>query len=363
MKILFLITTLEVGGAEKQLIDIINNIHNSNIMIVVMKGNIIFKPIANIKIINLNIDYNVFSVFRSMREFVSVLKNFRPNIVHSHMIHANIFARICRIFYKFPYLICSSHNTYEGGLFLTTIYRLTDYLSDFNTNVSNEAVDQFYKARAVKRGRMAHVSNGIDTDEFIFNSSCRVDIRNNLNIKKNTKVFIFVGRLTEAKDPFNLLESFSIACETEENILLLIIGAGHLKDQLVTYVEKNNLIGRVIFLGLSDNISGFLSAADCFILPSAWEGFGLVVAEALACNRFVIATDSGGVKEVLGNYGILVPPRDSRKLSNAILDFLTLDTDTLESIGARGRSHIVQNYQIKLTVDKWMSIYQKKIRL
>lgn len=364
MKIIYLITTLEVGGAEKQLIDIINNINNYNILIVVMKGNIIFKPKNNnIKIVNLNIGYNMLSVFYSIRQFGLITKNFKPIIIHSHMIHANIFARICRVFYKLPYLICTSHNTYEGGFLLTKIYRITDYLSDFNTNVSNEAVDKFYKSCAVKTGRMVNVPNGIDTNKFKFNLSDRISIRKDLEIVENTKVFIYVGRLTEAKDPFNLLYAFHIACEAHNDLLLIIIGSGHLKDSLINFVKKNNLIGKVIFLDFSDKISNFLSAADCFILPSAWEGFGLVVAEALACNRFVIATDSGGVKEVLGNYGILVPPKDPTKLARAISEFLSFNSETLKNIGTCGRNHIVQNYHIKCIVDKWNLIYEERIRL
>jgi glycosyltransferase involved in cell wall biosynthesis len=279
------------------------------------------------------------------------------------MIHANIFARICRLFYTLPYLICTSHNTYEGGLFLTIIYRITDYLSDFNTNVSNEAVDKFYKSRSVKIGRMVNVPNGIDTSKFKFNFSDRITIRKDLEILENTKVFIYVGRLTEAKDPFNLLHAFHFACEARNDLLLIIIGSGHLKDSLIKYVKKNNLIGKVIFFDFSDKVPSFLSAADCFILPSAWEGFGLVVAEALACNRFVIATDSGGVKEVLGNYGILVPPKDPIKLARAILEFLSFNSETLKNIGTSGRNHIVQNYHIKCIVDKWNLIYEERIRL
>ncbi|WP_290434374.1 glycosyltransferase, partial [Aeromonas caviae] len=97
-----------------------------------------------------------------------------------------------------------------------------------------------------------------------------------------------------------------------------------------------------------------------FVLSSAWEGFGLFVAEAMACERVVVATDCGGVKEVVGDAGFLVPPRDSQLLADALVKALSLPMAEKDKLKKLARSRVVESYSIDSVCEKWLSIYQGK---
>ena len=102
-----------------------------------------------------------------------------------------------------------------------------------------------------------------------------------------------------------------------------------------------------------------MNAADVFVLSSAWEGFGLVVAEAMACEKIVVATDSGGVKEVLGDAGYLVPASDPLVLANSLINALNISDIERDKMGARARERVVKLYAINDIVERWLSIYSE----
>ena len=114
---------------------------------------------------------------------------------------------------------------------------------------------------------------------------------------------------------------------------------------------------KVFFLGIRRDITSLMSAADIFVLSSAFEGFGLVVAEAMACERMVVANVCGGVREVVGDCGTLVPPCNDKELANAILQSLDCNEDERKEIGHNARRQIVDFYSLESTVARWLKIY------
>ncbi|MNE51393.1 Capsular glucan synthase [compost metagenome] len=116
----------------------------------------------------------------------------------------------------------------------------------------------------------------------------------------------------------------------------------------------------VEFIGMRYDVNKWMSAADVFVLSSAWEGFGLVVAEAMACERIVVATDCGGVKEVVGDCGYLVPPNDSTQLGNALSQALKLSELQRVQLGNSARRRIIESYSLASVSERWLSIYQCK---
>jgi len=117
------------------------------------------------------------------------------------------------------------------------------------------------------------------------------------------------------------------------------------------------VLGHVTFLGIRSDVPALLAAADVFVLPSAWEGFGLVVGEAMACERVVVATDCGGVRELLGDCGLLVPPRDPGALASALTRALALTPAEAAAMGARARRRIVDHFSLESAVERWLAIY------
>ncbi len=100
-----------------------------------------------------------------------------------------------------------------------------------------------------------------------------------------------------------------------------------------------------------------MRAADVFVLSSAWEGFGLVVAEAMATEKVVVVTDSGGVKEVVGDCGLLVPPQNSEALADALETALNMPPDKAKALGEKARLRIVENFNLESVVARWLEIY------
>lgn len=361
MNIMLIITGLGMGGAERQVCDLADQFTElgHQVLLISMTGKMVTCPRhAKIKLICLNMDKTPLGFIKSYKNACRLLRDFKPDVVHSHMVHANIFARMLRLSVSIPKLICTAHSSNEGGRGRMLAYRLTDHLCDISTNVSQEAVDAFLAQGAVREGRICALHNGIDTERFKFNVDSRARLRNELNIKDKIPLLLAVGRLNIAKDYPNLLIAFQHVIKAGSHAQLAIIGIGEEKARLIEMVAELGLCERVHFLGLRHDVDEWMSATDFFVLSSAWEGFGLVVAEAMACQRVVVATDCGGVKEVVGECGILVPPRDHLALADGIKKVLKMSSDEINMIGAAARERIVTRYSLNAQAESWLSLYQ-----
>lgn len=365
-KICFITTGLGMGGAERQICDLSDElcILNNEVMIISLTGKTIVKPNhSNIKIIEINMQKTPIGLIKALGKCRKILNDFNPDVVHSHMIHANIFARILRFFTKMPMLVCTAHSTNEGGKGRMLAYRYTNFLADINTNVSNEAVEAFVDEGAMKTGQMIAVSNGLDDKRFIFSAQARAEKRQLLNISDDTFLYLAIGRLDEPKDYPNMLSAMKIvlkeAINSGKKIKLAIIGQGYLELNLKQLTKDLGLNDHVTFLGMQRDVECWLSAADCFVLSSEYEGFGLVVGEALLTERPVVATDCGGVKEVLGEYGYLVPLKDVEGLALGMINIANLSDDDLITMTKNGRKWIIDNYSLGNVANQWLDIYQR----
>ncbi|WP_337916956.1 glycosyltransferase [Vibrio cholerae] len=361
MKIVFFITGLGMGGAETQVCNLIEQLaeRGHTILLLSLTGESVNKPKHSaVKLVELKMRKTPLGFVRAYWQVVSILRQFQPDVVHSHMVHANIFARLLRTIAPIPRLVCTAHSNNEGGKARMLAYRLTDRWCDVTTNVSQGAVEAFIAQRAAKSGRIVALHNGVDLTKFTFNPVARERCRSELGLNANQTLLLSVGRLTAAKDYPNLLRAFAQLLKSQPNIRLAIIGQGELATQIAQMIEQLALASQVHLLGLRFDVADWMSAADCFVLSSAWEGFGLVVAEAMACERPVVATDCGGVAEVVGDYGYLVPPSDSAKLADAIEQAIVLAAQERATLGKNARKYIESRYSLSVVADKWLEIYQ-----
>ncbi|RSE21609.1 glycosyltransferase [Acinetobacter johnsonii] len=351
MKILYVITGLGGGGAEKVVVDLATRMQDigHQVKIAYLKGEIVVKPKnQDIELVYLELE-SFSQIYKACRLYQKIINNFKPDVVHSHMIHANIFSRINQIFIKVPKLICTAHNANEGGKIRMLGYRLTNRLADINTNVSVEAVESFVNKKAFSRDALA-VYNGIDLEQFYFF---------NKKTKNEVVRMIAIGRLTPQKDYPNLIKALAIVKETFKNFKLQIVGDGEEKDNIIDLIHHYNLQDHISLLGRRDDIAELLDQSDLFILASAYEGFGLVVAEAMATNTFVVATDCGGVKEVMGGCGILVAPEDSNILAKGILKALNLSSNEIDYNNLKAYEHVRNSFDLNFIVKKWLELYGK----
>jgi len=352
------ITGLGMGGAEHVVANLADELVKlgHTVKIAYLTGEVIVSPKSpEIELISIGMN-SPKDFFKAYVKLRGVVNKFKPDVVHSHMFHSNIISRLLRLTISVPKIVSSSHNTNEGGRLRMLAYRSTDKLANISTNVSQEAVNTLVQKGAVKSGRMISVVNGIDTNQFYFNRDTRTKKRAELHIT-NQKVVLAVGRLNHQKDYHNLLNSIFLLKEQRQDFKVLIAGDGPLREELTLLAKKLEIVSFVEFLGIRRDIPDLMSASDVFVLSSAWEGFGLVVAEAMACERVVVATDCGGVSEVVGSEGFLVEPNNNILLAQALDKALDLGDEERSNIGASARERIIDNYSLSANVEAYLKLY------
>jgi glycosyltransferase involved in cell wall biosynthesis len=361
MKIVLIITGLGMGGAERQVCNLADSFADAGhqVLLLSLTGQAINLPCnTDVRVEQLKMIKTPLSFLKTYRYVAKLIRNFCPDVVHSHMIHANLFARLLRLSISIPRLISTAHSTNEGGKLKMLAYSLTDKLADLSTNVSESAVAAFIEKGACRAGRMIAIHNGIDTKHFRFNMTARDTKRSELGITEKTKLLLAVGRLEMEKDYSTLLKAFSLLITQRLNTHLVIIGTGTLDRELHSLAHQLDITNHVHFLGMRNDVEAWMSSADIYVLSSMYEGFGLVVAEAMACERFVVATNCGGVKEVAGEYGSLVAPGNSDALSAAIMSAFRKPIAEISRQGILAREWIKKKYSLSAVVKKWVTIYE-----
>lgn len=206
------------------------------------------------------------------------------------------------------------------------------------------------------------IYNGVDLDEF------RLDIdsslrKSELKIYKNEIVIGIVGQLIPWKGHKVLFKSVKALKEKVSNIKLLVVGdevpqGSSYRKKLEIFAKKVGIKDEVIFTGFRNDIPRIMAAIDVFVLPSLGEPFGRVLLEAMAMGKPVVATDSGGVPEIVvnGETGILVPPKDVKAMTEAIY-FLITHKKKAQEMGKTGRKRIEEIFTIQQNVQRIQDIY------
>ncbi len=353
MKILYVITSLGVGGAEKIVSAMADKAFSEghDVKIVCLTGPVLIKPQSqDVEVIALNME-GYYSLVSAFLRLTGIVRKFKPDVVHGHMVHANIIARLVRLFTYIPILICSAHSKNEGGFGRMLAYRLTNWLGDYLTNVSHEAAAALENAGAAKPGKIISVYNGVDVDVF----SCQK------KSKESVFTLVAIGRLEIEKDYPTMLNALKILMDYGLTLQLWVVGEGSQKKYLQRYSERMSVSSNVKWLGVRHDIPEILTKADLFILSSAWEGFGLVVAEAMACELPVVATDCGGVREVLGDEHWLVPPGDSEQLAGKIIEMMNLSSAERYELGKKNRMRVISHYSLDAMYENYLKLYQRVI--
>ncbi|WP_158135114.1 glycosyltransferase [Photobacterium damselae] len=354
MRILYIITCLGPGGAQVQVCNLADEMASlgHEVKIISLRNEISILPKNNIEVIPLGLEKNITTLFSSLLKLKRYINIYKPNVIHSHMIHANLLTRGLRLITKMNFLINTAHSSNEGGRGMMNLYRVSDSLCDLMTNVSQEAVEIYIRKKASASSKIICMYNGVDTNYF--HKQKHLNINKEFNLSNDKKVILSIGRLTEAKDYPNLINAFNLL--NDKNVYLFIVGVGELEVEIKRMANKSILKDNILFLGERNDIPQLLSFCDVFVLSSKWEGFGLVVAEALSCECNVVATDCGGVKEVLSSYGYLIEKKNSRELSKAIKSSLSVP----KGLNIRGREYVVNKFDLKTIAKKWSDIYKEE---
>lgn len=357
MKILYVITGLGQGGAERVVCDLANSMFEKghDVKIAYLTGDILTKPIySEIELININLN-GLMASPSAYRKLSKIIKNYQPDIVHAHMIHANILARLVRLTTPIKKLICTAHSANEGGKLRMGLYRITHYLSDITTNVSNFASNAYIEKKAVPENGIITVYNGVNFNNFKYDSSARSSLEKEFILDPDVKVILAVGRFSRPKNYPNLLNAIKILKEKANlPFKLLIAGDGELREHIETLIEGLNLTDDIILLGRRSDIPKLMSACDAFVLSSDYEGLPTVLIEAMACQAQIVATDVSGVKEIVDIYGQIVPANDSESLSNAIIKSMKRPIKNID-----GAKYVKSKFDLEIISEQWLDKYRE----
>jgi glycosyltransferase involved in cell wall biosynthesis len=363
-RITFVITILDYGGGQTELLRLAMRLKKHlgwEVQVVSMLPPVAFTEeltAAGISVVSLEMNKGIADP-RAILRLAKLLRQWQPLILHSHLVHANLLARVTRIFAPIPVQISTAQSINEGGRLREIAYRLTDTWCDLTTNVSEAATERYIEVGATPKNKITYIPNSIDTNTFCPNPKARENLRQELKLGNNF-VWLAVGRLEEQKDYPNLLQAFAQVVGQCPDGLLLICGRGILEDNLVKLTQELGLKNKVKFLRIRHDIPNLMNAVDAYVMSSAWEGMPIVLLEASAVGLPIVATDVSGNAEVVvdNQSGFIVPPHNSNALAEAMLNLMQVSPVDREKMGKIGRDHVLAKYDIEKVVNRWENLYR-----
>ena len=358
MKIIYVITGLGLGGAETQVCNLADKFHElgHDVTVVYLFGDKVISPNnAAVSVIGLDLENTLFSLLKVLLRLSRLIKQLAPDVVHSHMVHANLICRFIRLFTPVNRLICTAHNSNEGGRLRMLLYRLSDRLGDVFTNVGETSVSRFVELGASPSNSIFSMVNGIDIDKFSSTKIISRSFRNELGIQDTTRLFLAVGRYDDAKDYPNLLNAINLITQ-DLDFHVAVIGIN--TELLNPLADKLQVSNKVSFLGLRKDVAQLMAQADALVMSSAWEGLPIVIGEAMSSNCNVITTDAGGCREWLSPYELPVPIKNSQALADAMTTKLLQSDEQWKMVGAANRDYVVKHFSLDSVVHRWLIIYE-----
>lgn len=302
IKIIHCITTIRLGGAEKQLLTLVEQQVKSgyNVTVIYLKD----MPELKMNFERLGAEVLDFLADKLFFTQIFLLRKYLRNkkfILHAHLPRAELF---CAIAKQKNYLIISKHNSerfFPKSTFLVSkiLARYTFSKSFFCICISFAVRNYLIEIGEIFEGNKLEVVH-YGYSENIINKVKPLD-----SSKKELGVsefFVFgtIARLAKQKNYEILLESFAEICHSHDNVRLIIIGDGPDKHRIIDSAKKLKIFEKILWVAHTNDVYRYLSAMDVFILASNYEGFGLVLLEAMQSNIPIIAPDNSSIPEVMG---------------------------------------------------------------
>ncbi|QOY86455.1 glycosyltransferase [Paludibaculum fermentans] len=300
---------------------------------------------------------------RALPRLVQVVREFRPDILHTHMTHANLLGRVARIFARVPALISTLHGFRMYGVnqrftkFRELGHRLTDPLAERTTAICEAATRSYLESHSAPADKLMSLPNGLDTSVYRPDSEARRRMRQELGL--DGFAWLAVGRFEKPKNYPLMLRAFAELGQRDATLVLC--GAGSLEPLLRRQIKELGIEGRVRLLGVREDIPAVMNAADAFVLSSDTEGLPMVILQASATGLPIVATDVGGNREAIqpGETGLLTPPGDQRAFTAAMRQVATLTTAERAAWGAAARRHTISKYDLQVVADRWEALYSE----
>lgn len=365
-KIFHIIPSLNSGGAERMLFNLVKNSDKSRFthcIITLKPGEFYEQELENhgIKIYRYNLKgFNIV-------ELIKLLNNLKQaDIVQSWMYHSDLLAFIFGKVLLRKKVIWGIRRSYldkalmkKSTLLIAKICSVVSSKVDLivcNSKVGKKSHVNF----GYSESKIKVIPNGFDLELF---QDYHLDVqrkKRELNIDFGTKVLLNVARWEPLKDHQTFLKAISILKEEYNNFVVLMCGSGidYENQELVCKIEEFNLSNHIKLLGVREDIPQILSISDVFVSSSISEGFPNAVGEAMASEVYPVVTDAGDTSFIVGEYGSIVPIGKPQMMAKEIFKVINIKAFEKQSIEVKARQRIEEKFSIQSIVSKFEELYK-----
>ncbi len=371
LKVCYIITKLELGGAQKFTLYTTENLDKENFstFLITGRGGMLEDEAAEkIKLYSLSNLVREISPLKDLKalfNIMQVLRIERPDIVHTHSSKAGILGRLAAKLMGIKTIIHTIHgysfndtqSWYKKNLYVF-LERFCSFFSDKLIVETQEDLNKGVVYKIAKKEKFTIISSGIDVQYY---KSYKPDpsFRNTLTNNKNAKIIMTVGPFKPQKNLQDFIKTAEIVCRKNDKAIFFITGDGELRPELEKLIADLKLQDKVILLGWRRDIIELLSACDIFVMTSLWEGLPRTILDAMCRAKPVIANAVGGIPEVIenGKNGFLTKPYDIADTSDKIITLLQNENLMLK-IGENAKASIDEKYDINYGVKQQEILYQ-----
>lgn len=294
---------------------------------------------------------------------LTLKKRFRQgqyDAVHTHLIHADLHGVLAARQAKVKRIFFSGHNDdrFRSYLPVRLLQRFLWQRVTAGIAISEALREFMIRVESAPPDRVHTIHYGLDPTTVRVDPNARDQLRAELGIPPRMSLLGSVCRLIEQKGLRYSIEAFAQIAGQFPDVHYVIAGDGPLRSSLIQQAEGTGLKERIHFLGWRDNARSLLAGFDVMLMPSLWEGFGLVTLEAMALNVPIIASRVSALPEIIvdGDTGYLVPPADSSALADAITKILR-NPIAAQVMGTQGRRRLEAEFSLAKMVDKTLQVY------
>ncbi|MGB9735985.1 MAG: glycosyltransferase [bacterium] len=373
IKILYLTTSSKIGGSEQVILAIMENINRDQFDIEVCTlgpRGALHEELDKLKVKNYSLDIvkkNWMHIPIGFYKLYKLLKKENYEILNTWLFHASVAGIFINKFVKIPCVVESRQYAdlmYKYNLKIRqTLDRIASHEVDHIIACSDGVKKVLMNYERVEPWKITVIYNGTEINKFKpRNIEQRQQIKEKLKVGDKI-VLTFTAHLRPAKGHQYLLEAISKIKNQYPNIVLFLIGDGILMNELTTITKQLDIENNVRFWGYRADIPNFLSATDIYVHPSVEEGFGIAIIEAMAAGLPVIATNVGGIPEIITNgvNGILVPPENPQALADAIVELIE-HPDRRKILSEKARQYVELTFNNQTMTKEYAEIYFKLVK-
>ncbi len=366
VRIVELLATGTNGGAQEHVYGLLSRLDRERYSptVVSLSPGASIRRIATLGVPTLVIDQPDDAI--AVGALAAYLADLRPDVLHNHMYRAELVGTraaiaLAEIGRRRPYVVSTVHSSrVRSPEDRAELRRLTPSIDQLIA--VSRAIEEKIRHEERTGAPVRLIYNGVDLHRYDHQEPC-CTLREEYGIEAGAPIVGVVARLEPEKGHRTLLDAWPLVLRRVPDARLLVVGEGSLLTELAWQARELGIERRVIFTGRRDDIPAVTAALDVAALPSYREAQGMVILEAMALSRPVVATNVGGIPEMIedGVSGLLVPPHDPDALAAAIVRLL-LDHPYADTIARRGHDVAHQRFSIEFMIRAVEDIYDEGAR-